>query len=183
MADPFSLGTIGLVTSLAGSTIAAGGQLAGGAMAGQAGTAQKQASEFEATQLDQNATTAIAAGQRQMFDTQTKTRLAVSSSRARAGASGVDPGTGSALENEGELSERGSYQALMDLWNGENTATGLNNKATATRYSGDLAEWEGKTKEKLSYLGAAGTLASGVGGGITNFAKLNFPTKSGPASA
>lgn len=186
MADPITLGTLataGMAMSMAGSTIAAGGQVAGGLLAGKAGKAQRAASEVEAQQIDQNAATELAAGQRRMFERQFITKQTIAASRARAGASGVDPGTGSALENEGALAERGELQALTELFNGDLAATGLRNKAAAVRHQGAMAEYEGKAKRTLSYISAAGTLASGFGSAASNYGKLTYPTPRGSFGA
>lgn len=164
--DPATLTvmTVGsMAATAAGGALSAESTLAGGNFAKTAGQMQRQAKDFEATQLDQNASDELATSQRRMFDTQEKARLAISSSRARAGASGVDAGAGSAVENEGELAQRGSYHALMDLWQGESNATGLLNRAKGARYSGVLDEMGGEEKQSASELAAAGTLASTAG--------------------
>lgn len=158
--DPVTLTVASLGMTAVGGGLAAASTLAGGNFAKTAGQMQQQGKNFEATQLEDNAGDEIAASQRQMLDTQEKTRLAMSTSRARAGASGVDAGVGSPAENEGELAQRGSYHALMDLWQGQSNATGLLNRAAGTRYSGVLDEMGGEAKQTASELAAAGTLAS-----------------------
>jgi hypothetical protein len=71
-----------------------------------------------------------------------KTNLAISSSHARAAASGVKRGEGSAVENVGDLAKRGSYLAPMGLFKGQpqrrrfaelsGPRRGNNRKATST---------------------------------------------------
>lgn len=139
-----SLGATGIGTAISASSTLAAGDYA------------QQAGKLQATQLRMNAAQSEAAGQRRMFDDQEQTRLAIATSRARAGASGVNPTVGSPLTNEGNLAARGSYHALMDLWNGQAQASGLQNQAAD-------AEWNGEMKKSASRLTAMGTIASGVG--------------------
>jgi hypothetical protein len=116
-----------------------------------------------------------------MFDTQTKTNLAISSSTARAAASGVDAGVGSPATNVGDIAKRGEYLASMDLWRGKSQATGLLNEAEGATYEGDAAALEAKEKQDASYLAAAGTLAGGLGSGFSSYLKENPPPGSMPA--
>lgn len=161
--DPVTLTGITMAATAAGGAMSAASTLAGGNFAKTAGQMQQQAKNFEATQLEQNATDELATSQRAMFDTQEKARLAISTSTARAGASGVDAGAGSPVENVGELAQRGSYHALMDLWQGQSNATGLRNRSAGARYSGVLDEMGGDEAQSASELAAAGTLASSAG--------------------
>jgi hypothetical protein len=181
--DPLTL-TAGTLTGLskgatgAGGALSAASTIAGGNFAAQAGQMQKTASYAKATQLEQNAGQAIASSQRQMFDTQQRTRLAMSTARARGASAGVDVGVGSPAANQGELAGRGSYQALMDMFNGQSAATGLDNQANAARYEGDVAEIEGEAKQSASYLAAAGTLAGTAGSMTSTYSNYKYPTSS-----
>lgn len=161
--DPVTLTAVSLGATAIGGGIGAAGTIAGGNYAKSAGEMQQNAKNFEAQQLNQNAADEIASSQRQMFDTQDKTRLAMATSRARAGASGVDAGVGSPATNEGDIAQRGSYHALMDLWQGQSNATGLRNRAAGATYSGELDAIGGEEKQDASYLAAAGTLAGTAG--------------------
>ncbi len=174
---------ISAASTLAGGAIAAGGALYGGSVAEQAGQMERAAAAYKATQLRQNAALAIRGAQTQAADTENRTRLAISSSTARAAASGVDAGTGSPGTNVGEIAKRGSYLALADLWKGESEATGLQNEATAVTYSGDIAALEGEEKQRASYLAAAGTLAGSAGSAFSNYGKINNPTSTGTPGA
>lgn len=176
--DPGTLMVASMGATAVGGAFSAASTLAGGSYAKEAGRLQKTALYSKATQLDQNAAQALASEQRKMFDTQEKTRLTVSTARARGAASGVDVGTGSAAETQGQIAQRGSYHALLDLFNGESARTGLHNQAEATRYEGDLAEYEGAAKESASELAAAGTLASTAGSMIGTYTGYKFPTVS-----
>jgi hypothetical protein len=157
-----------MAATAAGGGLSAMGTLAGGQYAKQAGQMQQEAAEFTAEQLEENATQAVASSQRTALDTALKTSLAISSSRANAAGNGVNAGAGSAVTNVGNLAQRGSYQAMMDLFNGQSTATGLQNQAAGVRYTGAMEEIGGEEAQTASDLAAAGTLAGSAG----NMAKL-----------
>lgn len=165
MADPLTLGTLAMTA--ASGAVSASSTLAGGDYA-------KMAGDMQAKQLRQNASQAMASGQRQMFDTQLRTKLALGTNTARASASGVAPDSGSPLTNTGVLAGRGSYQALMDAFNGQSAATGLNNQA-------DAAEWTGNVKKDMAPWQAAGTLAGTAGSLFSRYGALQYPTARGSA--
>lgn len=179
--DPVTLTAVSIGATMAGGAISAAGTLAGGSFAKTAGQMQKASADYQADQLEQNATQAIASGQRTMLDTQEKARLATSSLKARAGASGVDAGVGSPLADEGEIAQRGSYHALMDMFNGESTATGLRNQAKGVRYTGELDEMGGDEAKEASYFSAAGTLAGSAGSALSTYGRYTYPTARGPS--
>lgn len=176
--DPLTLTGASMAASAVGGGLSAASTIAGGNYAAQAGQIQKTASYSKAKQLEENAGQAIASSQRQMFDTQQRTRLAMSTARARGASAGVDVGVGSPAANQGELAGRGSYQALMDLFSGQSTATGLDNQANVARYEGDAAASEGEEKQTASYLAAAGTLAGTAGSMAKTYADYRYPTAS-----
>lgn len=173
--DPATLTVGAMAGTAAGGGLSAMSTLAGGDYAKTAGLMQKVSAYNTAQQLDMNAAQSFASGQRKALETTDKTRLAISSSTARAAGSGVNAGVGSPATNVGEIEQRGSYHALMDMFNGESEATGLRNQANATRFSGDVAEWEGKAKKRASQLAAAGTLASTAGSMAKSYGGYAYP--------
>ena len=175
--DPATLMAGSMAASAIGGGISAGGSLASGSYAAKAGQAQMAGANYEAAQLDQNASQAIASSQRQMLDTQQRTNLAVSSAPARAGASGVAADTGSPLANTGAIAQRGSYQALMDMFNGQSKATGLENEAQGIRYTGQLDEIAGAEKERASYLAAGGDVAGAAGSMMSSYGRYAYPMR------
>ena len=179
----FDPATIMVGATLAGGAVKATSTLAGGSDAATAGKMQLAAANYQAAQIQQNATQAVASGQRQMFDTQQKTNLAISSATARAGASGGAVDVGSAVANTGALAQRGSYQALMDMFNGQSKATGLENEAAGIRYTGAVDEYEGEEKQRASYLAAGGDILGAIGGAAGGYGKLTFPTSRGSPGA
>jgi hypothetical protein len=157
--------TGGLLTAgltLAGAGMGAAGTIAGGANAKAAAQGASQEAQFQAAQSRINASSDIASAQRRMFQTQDKTRLLIGSATARAGASGIDAGTGSAVENTGEIAQKGKYASALDLWNGENAASGDLNKAQADQFQSTLDLIGGNAAQTASLYSAAGTIAGGA---------------------
>jgi len=177
--DPATLLATSLVATAVGGGVSAAGALAGGSAAAQAGKMQQAQTQYVAEQMEQNAGQAIASSQRTMLDTQEKTRLALSTLRARASSSGAAPDVGSPVSIAGDIAQRGSYHALMDMFNGESTATGLENQAKGEIYSGDIAELEGEEKEKASYLAAGGDVLSAIGSAAGQGGRFKYAMRYG----
>jgi len=176
--DPLSLTALtgaSMAAAGVGGTLSAISTIAGGNAAAEGGKLQRRAADAEAAQIDANSAQAIASAQRKKFDTEERTRLAVSTARARGAASGVDTGVGSAAATQGELAKRGSLNAAIDMFNGESAATGLRNQAEAVRFGGKVAELEGKMKRDASYLSAAGTIAGTAGNMLGSYTNLKYP--------
>ena len=170
VSDPVSMTAL----AVAGGAMSAAGTLMAGNAAAAYGRMQQQEKEFEATQDVMNSAADIASAQRQSLDIATKARLAESTAVAAAAAGGVTTTTGSPLTNEAQIAARGRYASALELWNGQNAASGDLNKAAAAHYSGLVDRIGGEMQQKASYFSAAGTLASsgasaykmyGMGGG------------------
>jgi hypothetical protein len=108
-----------------------------------------------------NAAGETAVAQRQAIDTNQRANLLRSSAVASAAANGVNAGTGSALTNQAQIAARGNYQAGMDLWSGENQASGSLNQAAAKRYTGEMDLIGGEEAQSASTLNALSTIAGG----------------------
>lgn len=183
MADPVTLGVAGaygLNAMGAGTILTAGGNLFSGFMkadaAEEAGRFQQAANEHDAQQLQMAAAESRAAAQRQMFERQRTTKLALSTLQARAGAGGDSATSGDALKLTTDIAGRGEYQSLADLYVGENKARGLEDQAAAKRYEGEVARYSGdKAAGGLrlgSVIGAGGTILSGTGAMAKDYAKI-----------
>jgi hypothetical protein len=163
-------GTMMLGATMA-MTAAGGAASAAGTLAG--GNAAKTAGDLMQQQSIQNAAEATASGQRKMLDTQDRTRMAESTITARAAAGGVDAGVGSPASDVGDVAKRGSYHALMDMFNGQSEAVGLLNQ-------GNAEEWTGTVKQSQAPLAAAGTLAGSAGSMFQQYGRANWPSTFGP---
>lgn len=179
--DPFTLTAGSMAASAAGGGLTAASTLAGGNYAAAAGDMAKAAADYKAGQIRSNAAQAFASNQRQALDIRHNTDLTMSASRARAAAGGVNAADGSAVTNEGEIAERGEYQALMKMFNGESEKTGLLNEAQGVEYSGEMARMEGQAKQNASYLSAAGTIAGSAGSMMKTYSNYAYPTLRGAA--
>jgi hypothetical protein len=146
----------------AGAGLGAAGTLAGGANAKAAAQGQSQEALYQAAQSRINASSDIASAQRTMFNSQFKTNALISTATARAGASGVDAGTGSSVENVGQIAQKGRYAAALDMWNGQNAASADLNKAQADQYQSTLDLIGGNEAQQASVYSAAGTIAGGA---------------------
>jgi hypothetical protein len=144
-----------------GAGISAANTIAGGNYAAQAGQMKQAEANFEADQDIANAAGETAAAQRQAIDASQKGNLLRSSAVANAAAGGVNAGAGSALTNQAQISARARYQADMDLWSGQNQATGSLNQAAAKRYTGEMDLLGGQEAQRASSLNALSTIAGG----------------------
>jgi len=144
-----------------GAGISAASTIAGGGYAAQIGRMKQAEANFEADQDIANAAGETAAAQRQAIDISRKANLLRSSAVAGTAAGGVDAGAGSALTNQAGIAARGRYQADMDLWSGQNQASGLINQAAAKRYTGEMDLIGGEQAQRASTLNAFATIAGG----------------------
>ena len=144
-----------------GAGISAANTIVGGDYAAQAGRMKQDEANFEANQDVANAAGETAAAQRQAIDIGQKANLLRSSAVANAAATGVNAGTGSALANQAQIAARGRYQADMDLWSGQNQASGSMNQAAAKRYTGEMDLLGGEEAQRASTLNALSTIAGG----------------------
>lgn len=153
--DPLTFATLALTA--VGTAVSAVGTLA-------AGDAQQQAANYRAQQQEMAAKEAQAADQRQAFEQQRKTDLTLSTLQARAASQGSGDTTDDNVVKLGsDIAGRGEYQALMELFGGENRSRGLNDQAKASRYDGEVAKIG-------SQYSAAGTLLNGLGSGFSRYA-------------
>lgn len=172
-----------LALTAVGAGASAASTIAGGNFAKQAGQMQQQAANFEADQLEQNATSERGAAALSAYDQRRKADLVASSAQARGAASGVDVGSGSPLSDITEIEKRGTYNAAMDLWRGENAATGDINKAKGLRYSGDLSAMGGDAAQQGAMLTALGTIGGAGGSMLKTYGAYAYPTVRGSAGA
>lgn len=138
------------VLAAIGTAISAVGTLA-------AGVATKRAKQFEAEQYRTEAQQAFAAGQRDAAEEQKQKNTLISAQIARGAASSFGGATDtSVLETIGNTEQEGTLRELSAIYAGQERARGLRNKAKA-------ATAEGRNAQAAGFIGAAGTLASGIG--------------------
>jgi len=170
MADPITAGS--LILSGIGAGVSAAGTIAGGANAAALGQSQQNEANYQAAQLRENASSEIGAAQRQMLDTQQKARLAQSTLTADAAGGGFVATSGSPEATSESIARRGSYEAAMQLFNGQNASTGDLNKAQGVEMGGEIASEGGQMQQEASYYSAAGNLASAGGSMFKNYSSM-----------
>ena len=159
MADPVTL----TVLSLVGAATSAAGTIMGGSAAADAGARTKSALDFRAKQDEQAAAESRAVSQRSAIDKRREGALFGSKLQARAAASGGGADDPTILDLGGDIAARSEYDALFEMYKGENRARGYEDSAAAARMSGDAAMAEGEAKKRASYLSAGGTIIGAAG--------------------
>lgn len=155
--DPMTMTAMALAGVAGG--MSAAGTIAAGNTARTAGLLQQSSDNYQADQLKENEGGEIGAAQRQMIDTQQRAKLAASTVDARGAAGGINTDVGTPLADKKSIASRSSYQAMMDLFNGQNRAVGLGNQAKGLEFSGDTAAWSGDEQADLSKTEALATIA------------------------
>jgi hypothetical protein len=160
-----------LALSAAGTAMSAMGTIAGGKAAAQAGYATQQSHEFTARQQEQAAQEGRAVSQRSALEKRREGTLLSSKMLARAAASGGGADDPTVTKIGEDIAGRSEYDALFEMYKGENRARGLLDAAMGSRMTGDAALAEGEAKKKASYLSAAGTIIGGAGSMFGQYSK------------
>lgn len=147
--------------------IAAVAMVAGTAMSYQGNKTAAKAAEtsanYTASQQAVQAGQDVAASQKLAEQDRQTTRLAESTANA-IGSAGGGAADVSNVKNIGRIAARGEYNALTDLYNGQEAARGANTAAAVTKYEGQ--------QQKTAYdTGAVTALLKGVSGGSSLFSK------------
>lgn len=130
----------------------------------QANQAKKSA-DFEAAQLQEQASEATAASSRRAASDIRMGGLAQSRAQAVAAASGGSATDPTAVNIEQNISGQSEYNALTDLWSGSAEAAGLKTRANAVTASGENAQQAG-------YFGAFTTALSGAGSMFAKYGSM-----------
>jgi len=159
---------------VAAAALAIGGSIVSGVGQIQAGRAANVNAKFQAAQAQQQAGQERAAAQRVAIEERRKADLALSRGQAVLASSGggtLDP---TAMRLMGGIAQQGEYNALSALFQGEETARGLELSAAAKRM-------EGKQAKRAGMIGGISTIASGIGqAGL--YQKYGTSTKSGTST-
>lgn len=162
--DPITIGALALTA--AGTAVTAAGTLVGGARA-------EESAEFRAQQIEGAAAESRAAAQRQAFERRRAAKLTLSSLQARSAAFAGDASDPGIVRLAGDIAARGEYQALAEMYTGENRARGLTDEAMGTRMSGAAAR-------QGSYFAAGGQVLSGLGGMFKTYGSMSSPGSRAP---
>lgn len=177
------MAAIAVPLQVLGTLASFSGQLTAGRAAEAAGKSQKQALDYQAGLLEQQAGQERATAQRRAYEERRKATLVGSRAQAVAAASGggaLDP---TVLEITGDIAGEGEYNALTQMFTGEERALGLENEAALRRYEGDEALRAGKIRKKQAKIAAIGTLLSGLGEATLMAKYGSGPSKPTPQQA
>lgn len=105
-----------------------------------AGNQAKADADFRAKQLEQKGNEERAVAQRQMFERQREGEFQQSRLRALAGAASGNTTDSGVLKLGGDIAQRTEYQAMTEMYKGENAARGYEDSAKAARASGSAAQ-------------------------------------------
>lgn len=141
--------------SAVGTGISAIGQI-------QAGRQQDAMAEYQAKEMERQAQDKMAVATRDAEQEAKKKDALLSRQVALAASSGGGVQNASVLGILEDTEATGQYNVDTAIYNGQQEAAGLRSQAGATRM-------EGKANKTGSYLGAAGTLISGIGSAANTF--------------
>lgn len=122
----------------------------------QAGQQAKKVADFKAKELQTQALLAQQEVGQEAAAKDQRAQMILSSIRANAAASGVDPSSGSALVTYKTSSEQAQLNAMYTRYAGNIQAQGYQSQAVLTTYGG-------KTAKQAAYYTAAGDAIAGVG--------------------
>lgn len=156
------------VLAAAAPFLAAAGTVVSTIGAIQQGNAQQAAANYQAAQLTQQAGQDRATAQRQAIEERRKAGLALSRVQAFSAASGAGATDPTVNNIAGDIAGQGEYNALTQLYNGEERARGLENQASATRFQGQQAHQAGLFKAGSTILEGGTSLMTKYGDPFTS---------------
>ncbi|PJF23515.1 MAG: hypothetical protein CUN56_00515 [Phototrophicales bacterium] len=124
--------------------------------------AQMVAREYQAKQLKQQAGQERASAQREMAEEQRRKKLIASRARAQAAASGAS--ALDVLSNIAGIELEGDYRSRVAAYEGEEVAKGLEHRADASLYEGQLELASARRRAKSAKRRAVIDVASSIGG-------------------
>ena len=149
--DPVALSSPEIISMFA-SSVSTGMQVGGELREGKAIKASK---DFEAAQLDRQATARYAEGTRSAYEDKRASDIVQSNARAAMAASGGTTTDEGATEQLAGIESRGKYNVLASLFDAEVDAQSLKLRADASRYEGKLAKHESKRRALSTVISGA----------------------------
>lgn len=138
---------MGATALLAGTAISAYSKAYGGAR-------QKEAADYSASLLSQEAGQSVASGIQGAIMERRKASYVASSARAKIAGSGLATTGTSAIATVGQIKGQGEYNALTQLYQGEDRSLELTSRAQTLRN-------EGSAEQKAGWLSGISTVLSG----------------------
>lgn len=170
-----ALNFLPIALQVAGTALQAKGASTAAKGARLEGQRKRQAKEFEAAGLETAAGQAVATAQQRSFEEQRRARLVASRAVALAAAGGGGATDPTVVKLLSDLEGEGAYRAAVQVYQGEEEARTLRQRAAGARYEGGLAEEAGAARAGAYRTAGAGALLSG---GASLYAKYGVPTQS-----
>jgi hypothetical protein len=163
MCDPISLGIAAVSLGVAGLGTSVYGAVSQGEAQKEQGDAQRRAMEANAAAQRESARSAQNVGAVQAAEQKQKTRQLISQQVVAGAASGINPLTGTAGQLSEETAQMGELDALRIMNNAQRQAWGYQTQASIDEFSGSQAAAAGGRAQTAGYIGAGGSLLSGLG--------------------
>lgn len=169
--------TIGTIASIAGAGLGAFGAIQSAHASSAAASYNAEVAANNAQIAKQNATWASQAGEQQAGMSAAKTRATVGAMEANQAASGVDIGSGSALDVRSSAKELGQLDAINIRANAARQAYGYDVQSSSFNSQSQLDRYEASQDTTAGYINAGSSILGGVGSASSNYA--NYLSKGG----
>lgn len=134
----------------------------------QQAEAAQDAADFTAAQQDQQAGQQRAIAQRKAIEQRRQTGVLESQALAAAGASGAGVSDPTVVNELADIKRVGEFNALTALFQGEESATGLEMAASSARRTGIASQQAGRLSAAGTAIGGATSFYDRYGGGGTS---------------
>lgn len=165
--------------SLVGTGISVSGQMQAADAARAAAASNKVAADYQAHNMEVKAGQDRATSQRNLIESRRRQSIVMSRERALSADSGAGASDPTIITNEGKIGTEGEINALNALYKGEESARGLEEGATLTRYQGVAGVSAGNARADAMETGAFGSAVSGIASAGSMYARYG---NGGPTS-
>lgn len=170
---------IAVGTTILGALTSYQGNKMNAAAAQDAANTRMQAAQYEASQAEQQAGQAVAAGSENAQIEQRNAQLVKSRQLALAGASGAGASDPTMVSLISRTAGEGSYRAALALYHGEETSRNLKQQAASDLYEGQIAAHNFEQKADSDDMAANASLIKGAGGALSLYGKYGAGGPSG----
>lgn len=172
--DPASIAIAGLAAGAIGSGVSAYGAIQSGQAQQAAANYQAQVAANNAQIATNNANYAVAAGNAQAEQSRLKTNALIGQQMAAQASSGIDVGSGSALDVRTSQKEIGELDVETIRNNAARQAYGYQTQAMSDTAQGQLDTLQGQNAAAAGDLGAVSSVLGGASSLGSNYANLSL---------
>lgn len=148
---------------IATAVVSAVSAISSGQQQARAQSQQARAMEYNAAVAQNQATTTYAAGVEREGAQRRDAAQTLGAQRAAFGESGIDPGSGSALDVQLQSSRNAELDALQTRYEGVLGGKNYEQQAAIGTYQANVLQSSASNTRRSSYLTAAGNLLGGMG--------------------